>query len=248
MLRRASSLGFGAIDTAPSYGDAEIVIGSSGVALPVHTKVDPEHEPAQSLARSLARLQRESVDVLYFHAPHIVLSDPTGAIERAVSLLGRGTAALGASVYEAHELAALIDDGRFGAAQVPLNVLDRRISPVLLESARARGISVFARSVFLQGLLLVAPEQLGPRFAPFADSVARFHAIASRSGVDAVTLALAWVRRLPLAGVLVGFETAEQAGTIACSFSRTLDAELLAELQGLPLPPQHWCDPRTWSS
>ena len=68
ILRAAATVGVDALDTAPVYGDAETAIGAINNAIPVHTKIDPALDPAASLTRSLDRLGRSHVEVLYVHS------------------------------------------------------------------------------------------------------------------------------------------------------------------------------------
>ena len=62
--------------TAPGLVHAaRVVEPASGRMLDVHTKIDPALTPGASLDRSLHRLQRNWVSVLYFHVSDIALHD-----------------------------------------------------------------------------------------------------------------------------------------------------------------------------
>jgi aryl-alcohol dehydrogenase-like predicted oxidoreductase len=72
---------------------------------------------------------------------------------------------LGISIYSPEDLDALHDLARWDIVQAPLNILDRRIvSSGWAGRLRAEGIEVQARSIFLQGLLLLEQGERPPRF------------------------------------------------------------------------------------
>jgi aryl-alcohol dehydrogenase-like predicted oxidoreductase len=62
------------------------------------------------------------------------------------------TAKIGVSVYTPEELERYIDD--IDIIQLPLNIADNRFLP-FLPKLRERGVEIHARSVFLQGALLI---------------------------------------------------------------------------------------------
>ncbi len=64
--------------------------------------------------------------------------------------------------------------------QLPLNALDRRpIASGVLARLKAQGSEIHARSVFLQGLLLMPPSDLPEFFEPVRPALAR---VAPRMG------------------------------------------------------------------
>jgi aryl-alcohol dehydrogenase-like predicted oxidoreductase len=244
----AARLGFGGIDTAPSYGDAEDRIGASHVALPVHTKIDRGRAPRDSVAASLRRLGRQRVEVVYFHDSAIALEDPAHVITDAYEMVDGTIGVLGASVYEPAEMTATLADHRFGAVQVPLNLLDRRISAPDLQRAQERGCSVYVRSVFLQGLLLADACRIPGRLAPLVPYVEQVQSVIRASGRSAAGVCVAWARDLPgVCGVVVGAVTVRELDALMRAWSEPpLDAALRDALAMLPTPPAPWCDPRSW--
>ncbi|MFN9460086.1 MAG: aldo/keto reductase [Acidobacteriota bacterium] len=72
LLRAAAASGITLLDTAPVYGDAEELIGASGVDARVATKIVLPADAAQiaeSVDRSLHRLRRPCLDLLQMHNP-----------------------------------------------------------------------------------------------------------------------------------------------------------------------------------
>jgi aryl-alcohol dehydrogenase-like predicted oxidoreductase len=247
-LRHAVELGFSAIDTAPAYDDAEEIIGRAAMTTPVHTKVDDRLDPAQSVARSLTRLDRDHLDILYFHDSQIALHDPRERVRAAHELVGGPVVRLGASIYELDELVAAVQDGRFQVVQAPMNVLDRRIDDTQLRLTADAGVQIIARSVFLQGTILAASGELPAHLrdlAPFVDTV---RDVARDASVSVATLALGWVKARPgIAGVIVGAQSALELQELWAAWNQPpIGPEVLEACGALATPPVHLCDPRQW--
>lgn len=248
VLRAAAEFGFTAVDTAPSYSDAETTIGQARVGLPIHTKIELGVAPDVSLARSFERLNTGHVEVLYLHDPIEVLRRHSRVVALAYQLIGEKVGVLGASVYERSELCAAIADERIGAVQVPINVLDSRAEDDILQCAKDRGMLVFARSVFLQGALAATPSRLSsasPMLKPYA---ARVRALAEEFGRSPLEVLLGWVRARPgVNGIVVGAASVKELREIAsASRAPDLTAGELEALSGLQRVPVPICDPRFW--
>ena len=178
------------IDTAPSYGDGESertlgrLLGSFDRAPYVATKArldaaalaDPAGEIERSLAGSLERLRRDSVDVLQLHNPiaaesdsrHVaadrVLGDVADAFDglRAQGLVRFiGVTGLG----EAAAVRRVVASGRFDTAQVYCNMLNPSAGRTMLaaweghdfsgvlDACRAADVGVMNIRVFAAGVL-----------------------------------------------------------------------------------------------
>lgn len=106
---------------------------------------------------------------MLLHCPEQLLSEQHGKplLKALQQLKTQGiTRKIGVSVYGPEELDRLMDEMPFDLVQAPLNILDRR----LVESGWARrlkdqGTEVHVRSAFLQGLLLMTPDQRPEKFA-----------------------------------------------------------------------------------
>ena len=248
LIAVAAELGIQTLDTAPAYGDAESVIGRSGRAFAVHTKLPGTGDPALELEASLARLGRTSVEVLHLHDPDVVLDRQDPRLVAAAALVGEGAEMLGASVYTPLQLVAAVDDGRIGAVQLPLNVLDRRISDAHLQRAASTGTRLIARSALLQGLLGDPQEAVG-RVPALDASLEAFWQACRTLGRGPVEVALQWVRARPgISALVLGAEHPAQLEALVVALAA---APLTDEEQGLlatlPVPGDEDVDPRRWS-
>jgi aryl-alcohol dehydrogenase-like predicted oxidoreductase len=167
ILRYAHSAGVNTLDTAISYGNSETVLGQVGVkywrvvsklpAVPKDTK-DLQGWVEQSVHASLQRLNLSQLYGLLLHQPKQLLDkDGEGLFQALTSIQKKGLVTkIGISVYSPDELGKLLDKFTFDLVQIPYNVIDRRfLRTGWLSQLKQSGVEVHARSVFLQGLLLM---------------------------------------------------------------------------------------------
>ena len=173
ILKTSTEVGIYMIDTAGCYGHSESLIGQNSVKeVGVITKLDfrmHSNEAQDSykmrmrneLVKSLERLQRESVTALLIHDCRVLSSD---TISTAIGLLKEWkeeglVLQLGCSLYELND----IEEGscrEMDIVQMPISVYDQRIKKYgWLKRLKDMGISIHARSMYLQGLLAVRAER-----------------------------------------------------------------------------------------
>jgi aryl-alcohol dehydrogenase-like predicted oxidoreductase len=232
MIRALADGGVTAIDTAAGYGASEEVIGSILDADPdlrrnllIVTKLDPlfaadamsdvelARAAVASVDRSLANLRLDRLPLVMFHRfAHLGLR---GGLLRAAlheQVEAGKVGALGVSVYSPVEADAAIVMDDVQALQVPASVFDHRfLGGGLLERAAARGVTIFARSAYLQGVIVTPPSALPERLAPLKDAISGFHALCAEWGLDPAEVALTFLRSFTqIHGVVVGMERLDQ--------------------------------------
>jgi aryl-alcohol dehydrogenase-like predicted oxidoreductase len=166
IIQRAYEAGIDTLDTAISYGDSESNLGKIGVAnwrvvsklpqLPDSTDVTTWVK--RQMAESLTRLNVHSLYALLIHHPAALLG-PDGATlyEAMVGAKNAGLVSkIGISAYGPEEIDEISSRFRIDIVQAPFSIVDRRlINSGCLGRMRQKGIELHARSVFLQGLLLM---------------------------------------------------------------------------------------------
>lgn len=116
----------------------------------------------------------------------------------------------GASVYTAEDVEDFLKLDGMGAIQMPMSLLDTRIiERGLLKELHDRGILVFVRSVFLQGMLCM--EKPPEKFAFMEPSIQLLREVAKKEGISLTELAVAFIRDLPgVDSLVLGCETPQQ--------------------------------------
>ncbi len=238
ILHRAAGAGIRVVDTAPSYGDAESLLGT---LRPAHARfrwVTKTAGPAdaaapllESVETSRARLGTRSLYGVLDHFPE-ALAGSAGErrIQQLEALRARGWAQkVGVSVYRAEQIEAVAGGSFPDLVQVPLNALDQRLlEDGTLANLARRGVEVHARSVFLQGLLLVEPERIPEPLAGLRAPVARFRRVARERGLEPAEAAL---------GFALGLDTVD---VVLCGVQRLaeLDALLAAAARAAAVEPR----------
>lgn len=228
ILDFAKEKGVFGIDTAPAYGDAERIIGEylklRGNVFHIITKLPMATyknyiEVKSVLINSLKRLEVDKVDYFLVHSFKTFAEQKDIIIESLELLKEEGfIEKYGISVYHPVEVLEFLKvaGGNF-AVELPLNIFDRRFMPYLKDWKRLN-LTLFARSVFLQGLFFLPEEKLTGVFEKVREKVLRLRALAQELGISLPCLCLSFVASLEeLDGFIVGVDSLEQLrDTISC--------------------------------
>ncbi|HEY3236352.1 MAG TPA: aldo/keto reductase [Polyangiaceae bacterium] len=177
-IQRALDLGINYIDTAPTYGDSEEVLGEAlagtGRQLVLSTKIGGRPEPFLARDRScllagikgsLQRLRRDRVDILMIHEPDRPgqydwwddLVTPRGPVLDLLQELKRDgmVRAIGIGGTTAYQLARLVDTGLFDVVLTAFqfSLLWREAEVALIPAARNTGTGLIIGSPLQQGAL-----------------------------------------------------------------------------------------------
>jgi len=163
ILQLAKESSIDTLDTATGYGNSEKVLGSIGVNdFQIVTKTAPLHlgvdNVLQSFRRSLDDLKIESVDSLLVHNIEDTQDKQFDSLYKELDKLKRDKLInkIGFSTYTPEEVDFLLNNFDFDVIQVPFNILDKRlIRSGMFDKLANQDVEVHARSIFLQGLLLM---------------------------------------------------------------------------------------------
>ena len=249
----AASLGFDFIDTAPTYGDTEEVIGRIKPKQNIATKVTVDTSNYSSIIKSIDRSRRntgvESLDLVFIHNWD-VLSDSEKSI--SANILHTCTAdqtinRWGFSTYEVTELMKIEKHGWSNLmVQINSNILDQRIlefeSFLGSEDFRKLKTEIWVRSVFLQGVLLdQSPKN------PFIDhqDVVKFFSVCREFNVSPIEMSLAYIRKLDFVDrVVLGIENELQLKEITRAFQGEIPRTNLMHVASQDI---ELIDPRKWN-
>ncbi|MBM3459523.1 MAG: aldo/keto reductase, partial [Armatimonadetes bacterium] len=245
------------------YGNSEAVLGQAlrelgrQGAMRVVTKVahlreaaaDPKTARAAiqaSVARSRERLQEDVLPLCLFHR-----EEDARYLDVLADLREQGRLrAFGCSLMTPEALLGLVANPELDAVQVPLSVLDRRfIRSGAVARAAERGIAVFARSVFVQGLLLLPADRVPEPLGELLPVRARLEALAEEAGLSLGELALRAVLSEPgVRCVVVGAEAELQVRESAAWAARgALEPALAAAVrEAVPELPDRLVVPHRW--
>ncbi len=212
-------------DTAQAYGDSETVLGEIFQTLEISDQVsvisklppglDGTDRTAvlHCLETSFERLRVPSLYGLMLHREEMLDDWDRGLGDVLAEIKAGGrTRHIGVSVYTSERALQALETQCVDLIQIPASIFDRRFEKagVALEAAR-RGCELHIRSVFLQGLLLMAPEELSAAMSFVKPTLTCFAELAAESGLTQQEAALLYIReRWPQAKVLFGAENEAQ--------------------------------------
>ena len=162
MLSYAVRQGINCFDTAVAYGDSEEIIGGyisshPNKLLKISTKVKSPTE----IKNVMSRLNITGLNYCLLH--NITDLNPVSLEMFSELVRKRIIHKFGVSVYTPGDIRRCLEYDEIQVIQIPFNVLDSRLrNSLLMERLKERGVEIHARSVYLQGLLLMdkAPDYL----------------------------------------------------------------------------------------
>lgn len=273
LLEKALQAGIRHLDTARVYGLSEQRIGN---ILQVHraspptviSKLHPlqylskessegeiRQEVRKSIFESLDALKVTSIDILLLHRwQHRY--QWSGAIWQEIIFLQQDglIKKIGSSVSTPEEVKAALKEPMIKHIQCPVNILDYRWhEPELLTQLKQRNdVDIFARSVYLQGLLLM-PAAKWPQFAG-VDILALNHIldqlVLKFKRENRQDLCISYVRGLPwVASLVLGVEAEGQLIENLGLFEKEpLSLEQIEEIQQIiPHLSDNFLNPALWA-
>lgn len=253
ILARATERGIALLDTAPAYGDAEVVLGRLGIAdrFDVITKTPhighPEafraDEVRAASERSCERLKIARLSGLLIHHPDDIRGLHADALfDVLLELKSRGCAEkIGISIYDETDLDAFGRLDEVDIVQLPASIIDQRLlRNGTFARLRAAGIEIHVRSLFLQGLVLIDPTRTPDHVAGLRPLLTR---LKTESANNRLSAALTFARKELMPDVaIVGIDGLDQLDAICDAWQVDLDLDWStyagASAQSL--------DPRLW--
>jgi len=122
--------------------------------------------------------------------------------------------------------------------QVPVNILDQRlIKSGHLKELKTAGVEVHARSVFLQGLMLMNPAELSDFFNSIKPHLTNYHAVLMEHGYTPVQAALDFIRSIGQIDVVIcGVNSLKQLSELMDGFNSEKGADGLFSEFGIDAP------------
>lgn len=209
MLDYALTNGIQRIDTAAAYGEAEVILGSYvrsrgiGKKVRVITKLRPNIlNPGESAEKiviqeckdSLNRLSVEQLDGYLLHTPEYIYNEQI--LAALVQLKKEGYVNnIGVSIYDLREGYAAIDTGVVDYIQLPYSILDQRgVKEGFITEAKRKGIKIFTRSAFLQGLFMMELSMIPKHLQNAVPYLEKMERILKQYEIDKIAAILQFVK------------------------------------------------------
>ena len=226
IVRSAWNAGARTFDTARAYGMSESVLGRSlklnGYAgdSKIITKISPVHGCSDyswvrnSISASLESLGVPSLWAVLLHSYDMIDDWESGLGDELLRLkAAKMIRYLGVSVYTSKEVERLIDHPDIDIIQAPCNMWSPElITDGILETALEMKKLILIRSIFLQGLLIMSPEQVKLRLPQAYEASLVWNEFLAESGMGAWDICMRFAGSLEVP-VIMGAENENQALT-----------------------------------
>ncbi len=264
IVARAAEAGITTLDTARAYGQSESVVGAvvgEDHRFAIVTKVAPlgtagadpiagAEAVRRAIDQSLAALRRGRLEAVLLHDPGDRLA-AGGAAWRVLGDLRRSgiIGSLGISARNPAEAIEALDTQDVDVVQVAMSLVDARLTRAgFVDRARAAGKRVFVRSVFLQGVAHLSPQDLPPYLEPLRPVLAAIARWARPRQMTVAEAFLLYMRDTCALPIVVGMESEAQLEANLQTWARAaLDPSDLADLAAIvPDLPDAVVDPSKW--
>jgi 1-deoxyxylulose-5-phosphate synthase len=254
LLLQAFESGVNLLDTSPSYGGSEEIVGQAlkewreevYVATKIPVGIGTE-ELCRSIESSLRSLKREPIDLVQIHNAEgkDLVCGPYW--ETLLALRKKGYVRwIGASVYGLENAEAALRHPQIAVLQVACNLLDQGMIERILPAAAEKGVGILIRSALLKGVLSDRRSFLPAALTLLKEAAERAGRWAQKYEMDlpiaAIRFCMAQARN---GSVLLGVRNAEELETALTAASFPIDPQALAEAVSLHLN-EKVTDPRTW--
>jgi aryl-alcohol dehydrogenase-like predicted oxidoreductase len=229
ILSYAYSQNIDLLDTAPSYGNSEQVLGQANVQnykivtktrhfdkaeIDIHAALQLKND----FYHSLDCLKKDSVyGVLVHNADDLLKPGSQKLFDQLERLKQKQKIKkIGVSVYDAEQLQSIIENFDIDIVQLPFNILDKRMfDNGMFQALQSREVEVHGRSVFLQGLLLMSEQDRPRKFKQWDSLWTIWDDWLNDNQITSLEASIRYAISVPeISKVLVGVDNAKQLKNI----------------------------------
>lgn len=262
IVRQAWDSGIREFDTAQGYGQSESVLGRVFARVGIcdkvrviskfHPRLDHSEGKVllKALDESLNQLRVPSLYGILLHKEDLLdrWSDGVGKALRDLQQTGK-VEKVGVSVYSLARAMTALQTPGIDLIQLPANLCDRRFEDAgFFKLAEQRNITIYIRSIFLQGLLLMDIRDVPAYLSSAQRALEILDGLCGRYGLTRRELALGYVgSRMPKAKIIFGVETVEQLRQNIASWNKDYPRDIDRLLgEALPDLPHEIINPVLW--
>lgn len=232
ILNFAWESGVDTLDTAIVYGESETLLGNIGIAKwkviskipsvpPDCTNIDAWVK--ESVNGSLDRLKIKTLHAILLHNAAELFTDHGKELYQSLlTLKAEGKIGkTGVSIYDPSELDCICPDFAIDMVQAPLNIFDRRlINSGWLHKLQHMNVEVHIRSVFLQGLLLMEPQERPPYFDKWQHTFDNLDKWIAEENISRLHACIGFALHAPgISRIVVGVDNRSHLEQIAAMFA-----------------------------
>ena len=245
------------IDTSPLYNKSERIIGLlNNNRFKIISKIPkpPKNIKRENIKKwlkqnvmiSLKNLKIKKFECLLLHNANSLLCKNGDEIYKGIRnmKINGFTSKIGVSIYDFNVLDKILKKFKFNLIQAPFNILDRRlVEKGWLKKLKKRKIEVHARSIFLQGILLLKHNQLPKKLIKLSKKLMVWENWLKKNKFSSLQVCLSFVlNQRQLDGIVVGYNNTNQLNQIL----KLKQIKNNFSLPNLNIKDKKLIDPREW--
>lgn len=244
------------LDTADAYGNASELIGEFHTVrndkFNVITKFKNTGETFSIenwLALTLNRLNVPSLFACMFHSIDDYFNNPK-LLNDLISFYQKGLIKnIGVSIYTNIQFEKVIDDPSVHLIQLPYNLLDNtNYRGELIQKAKAKEKIIHIRSVFLQGLFFMDPNNLPLKLQSLKPELSMLQDLSNEYNIPMQSLALNYVAANDhIDGIIIGIDNLKQLKDNIDSLTVEIPKELICHIDSISTKHLELLNPVNWS-
>ena len=155
---------------------------------------------------------------------------------------------IGVSLYNVNEIYKVLKFKKPDIVQIPLNIFDKRfLDKKILKLLKNKSIKIFARSIFLQGLLFKDENFLFVNFKNIKKKYLQILKIAKYEKVSLGELSLIWAFNLKqIDNIIVGIDSFEHLKHNLLTLKKQISKKSLLQLKKINLNNNQIINPNLW--
>ncbi|MCJ7778002.1 MAG: aldo/keto reductase [Sedimentisphaerales bacterium] len=264
IVKTALGYGVNCFDTAQAYGNSEVALGRAlrycGAVpdIKIVSKLSPKLQPTdnkaveQAIGASCQNLGVDQLWCLMLHRADWLDSWHKGLGQTLCRSRQAGNLKyLGVSVYTPDEARRALEYADIQVVQVPCSLWNQRmLHEGIFELAKKKSKLLFVRSIYLQGLLLLSPEDASKKLPAAKWASQKWYELAAQFGMSPKQLSISFGLSLNVP-LVIGVESIQQLNENAQLFQQ---APLSADVSGgiwsglSPLLNSKIVDPSLWQN
>lgn len=203
------------IDTAQDYGDAQKKLGRYNLEkfkiISKIKNIDSLEDTIFKYENILEELNVSKIYGLLIHSTSEIMNDER--VWHYIQNLKKNQTNLkiGYSIYTVEEMLSLLDKNFIpDIIQIPYNIFDREFEPHF-KMLNDLNVSVFIRSVFLQGLFFMKSSQIPYKLSKLKPKLYELNRICDKYSISIPEAAIGFVlRNNNITGIIIGVESSSQ--------------------------------------
>ncbi len=255
ILFLANNLGANSIDTAINYPDCHKILGEIGVEqFNITTKISEIAKSEKNIPlfienqikNSCHDLKVSTINTILLHRPDQLFESIGEQIIKSLYECKQSglVEKIGISIYDPKELDYIHNIFDFDVVQCPINIFDRRMElSGQLNKFNKLGKEIHARSIFLQGLLLMTHDTIPSKFAKWRSLLNKWNKFNNYDHIKKIETALNYVLSLDeVDKVVIGFQSEKELEQVSELFKtkKISIPESLMSNDELLLNPNNW--------